>query len=396
MKKERLLVVGGGFGGVKTALELSKDSHFKVTLLTDQPNLRYYPTLYRKATGGGRSSAWVPLSEIFADKDVTVALGSAKNLDRKAKTITTEDGTVYPFDTLVIGIGVVTNYFSIPGLQDLSYGVKSNEDALKLKHHLHDLLTKQQKPDSNYLIVGAGPTGIELAGALPAYLKQIMKSHGVKNHKVNIRLIEAAPRLLPRMPKSTSRYVKWRLRRLGVKVHLGKVVQGQTADTLLVNGKPIKSHTVIWTAGVTNHPFFTENRFVLMPRGKVATDVYLQAEEGIFILGDNANTPYSGLAQTAIYDGAFISRNLIRRGRGKTMKAYKPKIPTTVIPVGKRWAVVNYRKLQVHGKLGWLLREVADFIAFKDLESWPKAARQWMEEQEEYEDCAQCAQATRS
>lgn len=394
MKKEKILIVGGGFGGVKTALALSGDEHFQVTLLTDHMEFRYYPTLYRTATGGRRASSSIPLSEIFEGKGVTVINASAKTLDRDAKTITTEDGTVCDYDTLVIGLGVVTNYFSIPGLADKSYGIKSNEDALKFKRHLHQQLTSDKKPDLNYLIVGGGPTGIELAGELPGYLKRLMAAHGIKRRRISVKLIEAAPRLLPRMPKATSRYVKWRLRRLGVQVHLGKVVQGQTADSLMVNGKPLKSHTVVWTAGVTNHPFFTENRFVLMPRGKVATDVYLQAEENIFIVGDNANTPYSGLAQTAVHDGAFVGQNLKRRARGKSMKAYKPKLPVSVIPVGRYWAVVNYKRLQIHGLLGWLLRSAADFIAFKDLESWPKAARQWTAEFGGQEDCPHCQPTT--
>ena len=389
-RKERVLIVGGGFAGVKTALELSGDEHFDVTLLTEHNDFRYYPTLYHTATGGKRRGSTVPFTDIFDGKGLTVVIGRAETLDRKAKTIATTDGTVFEYDTLVLALGVVTNYFSIPGLADLSYSIKSSEDALKFKQHLHSQLMDDKKPDLNYLIVGAGPTGIELAGMLPRYMKQLMKHHGIKDRKVQVRLIEAAPRLLPRMPKATSRFVKWRLKRLGVKIHLGRVVQGQTADSLLLNGKPMKSHTVVWTAGVTNNPFFTNNHFVLMPRGKVATDIYLQAEDNIFVLGDNANTPYSGLAQTAVRDGALVGKNLRRRARGKIMKAYKPKVPTTVIPVGRRWAVVNYRKLQIHGLLGWWLRSAADFVAFKDIESWPKAAHQWAEEIGEQEDCPYC------
>jgi NADH dehydrogenase len=220
-----------------------------------------------------------------------------------------------------------------------------------------------------------------------------MKNHDIRKSSVNVRLIEAAPRLLPRLPKSTSRSVRRRLRRLGVKIHLGKAVSGQTADALMVCGKPMHSHTVIWTAGVTNHPFFAENHFILMNRGKVATDVYLQAEENIFVLGDNANTPYSGLAQTAVHDGAFVATNLKRRARGRSMHAYKPKAPISVIPVGRHWATVDYKHWHLHGLGGWLLREDADFVAFRDLESWPKAARQWTEGYGSQEDCPECNQS---
>lgn len=393
MAKRNILIVGGGFGGVKAALELASNGHFHVTLLSEHADFRYYPTLYRTATGGRRANASIPLAHIFKDKRITVRQGTAVSLDRKAKQITTADGTVYDFDALILGLGVVTNYFSIPGLQDYAYGIKSTDDALKLKAHLHQQLADDNQPDLNYLIVGAGPTGIELAGALPGYLQHLLQSHGIRKRSVNIRLIEAAPRLLPRLPKHTSRVVRRRLRKLGIKLHLGKVVEGQTADTLLVSGKPMRSHTVIWTAGVTNHPFFSDNHFVLINRGKVATDVYLQTEPDIFVIGDNANTPYAGLAQTAIQDGKFVAKNLKRQARGKDMKAYMPKAPVSVIPVGPRWASLTYKHWRINGWLGWLLREAADFVAFHDLESWPKATEQFITEFGTEEDCPVCVKA---
>ena len=390
MKTEKVLIVGGGFGGIKAAVELARNGHFNVTLLTEHDTFRYYPTLYRTATGGKRANSSIPLGEIFKNLRITIKQGVAVTLDRQAKQIITADKKTYNYDTLIIGLGVVTNYFSIPGLKEYAYGIKSNEDAMQLKDHLHHQLTDDKQPDLNYLIVGGGPTGIELAGALPAYLRQVMANHGIQKHSVNVRLIEAAPRLLPRMPKSTSRSVRRRLRRLGVKLHLGKIVSGQTADALMVDGKPMRSHTVIWTAGVTNHPFFTENRFILMNRGKVATDVYLQTEENIFVIGDNANTPYSGLAQTAVHDGAFVAANLKRRARGRVMRAYNPQAPISVIPVGKRWAAVNYRKFHLSGWFGWVLREAADWVAFNDLETWPAATMQWTTGLQTEESCTEC------
>ncbi len=393
MAKEKVLIVGGGFGGIKAALELCKDSRFKVTLLTDHEGFRYYPTLYHTATGGKRASSSVPLAEIFEGKGITVVIDRAVNLDRKAKTITTETGQAWPYDTLIIGLGVITNYFAIPGLAELSYGIKTNQDAIEFRAHLHQQIVEQRKPDANYLIVGGGPTGIELAGSLPAYVKHLQKTHHIPAKKAKVHLIEAAPRLLPRMPKITSLRVRIRLRRLGVKLHLGQVVQGQSADALTMNGRQIKSHTVVWTAGVTNHPFFAANHFVLMPRGKVATDVYLQTEDGIFVVGDNANTPYSGLAQTAVRDGTFVAKNILRRKDGKTMKSYRPRTPISVIPVGNRWAVVNWHNMNFHGYIGWILRSAADFVAFKDLESWPKAARQWLHDSGEDTPCSDCLAA---
>ena len=385
--------MGGGFAGVKAALGLCGDDRFEVTLLSDDSDLRYYPTLYHSATGGRRANSSIPLRTIFENKPVALINAAAASLDRKAKTVTDTDGTTYNYDTLILALGVVTNYFGIPGLDEYSYSIKTQSEAARFKKHLHKQLDDERKPDLHYVIVGAGPTGIELAGALPGYLKRIMKNHGIRNRTVHIDLIEAAPRLLPRLPKDTSRTVQRQLKRLGVKLYLNSAVQGETADTLTVSGKPIRSHTVVWTAGVTNHPFFKDNNFVLMGRGKVATDIYLQAEPDIFVLGDNANTPYSGLAQTALHDGIYVARNLRRRADGKDMETYWVKKPITVIPAGPHWAAVVWGNLRIYGWLGWFLREAADINGFHDLESWPKASKQWYSEFTQDDDCPTCAAA---
>lgn len=389
--KEQVLVVGGGFAGVKAALELADSPHFQVTVLSDNTDLRYYPTLYHTATGGQRANSSIPLADLFAEKQVRVVKGKAKTLDRKAKTVGTADSQQYEYDILILALGVVTNYFGIKGLDEYSYSIKTQSEALRFKKHLHKQMEDDRKPDLHYVIVGAGPTGIELAGMLPGYLKKIMEKHGVKNRVAHVDLVEAAPRLLPMMPKDTSYHVRKRLRKLGVKLYLNSMVQGETADELMVSGKPLSSHTVVWTAGVTNHPFFKENSFVITGRGKVATDIYLQAEPGVFVLGDNANTPYSGMAQTALHDGEFLAKNLKRKAKGKQLKSYTVKKPITVLPAGPKWAAVIWGNLRMYGWLGWVLREAGDFVGFHDLEPWPKAARQWYSEFTSDDDCEVCA-----
>jgi NADH dehydrogenase len=395
MAKQKVLVVGGGFGGVKAALGLENDPHYEVTLLSEYPDLRYYPTLYHTATGGKRANSSIPLQTIFNGKSVHIVHDSAIKLDRMSKTLVGKKGK-YQYDILILGLGVVTNYFGIPGLAEYSYSIKTQAEAARFKAHLHEQLTDERKPDLHYVIVGAGPTGIELAGALPGYLYRIMKSHGIPYRKLHIDLIEAAPRLLPRMPKDTSRMVKRQLKRLGIRLYLNRTVQGETAEELTISGKPIRSHTVIWTAGVTNHPFFKDNQFVVTKRGKVAVDTYLQAEENVFVIGDNANTPFSGLAQTALRDGAFVARNLRRRAAGKKFRSYIAKEPVSVLPAGPHWAAVIWGKLRIYGTLGWLLREAADFVGFHDIEPLKVATKQWLTEFAVEDDCKTCTKAESS
>jgi NADH dehydrogenase len=390
LNKHKVLIVGGGFAGIKAALELREHEAFEVTLLSNNTDFSYYPTLYHTATGGLRAQSFIPLKEIFTDKRVRFVLGTAKTLDREKKIVRTGDSRKFHYDTLILALGSKTNYFGIPGLAEHSYGIKSAEEIARFKRHLHEQLLDDRNPELNYIIVGGGPTGIELAGALPEYIRAVRRNHKLPRRALHIDLVEAGPRLLPRCSKATSRAVTKRLRKLGVKLYLKAAVQGVTADELVVNGKPISSHTVIWTAGVANNPFFKENGFALTERGKVKVDAFLEAEPGIYVLGDNNDAPYSGLAQTALYDAETVSRNLIHLIEQKEMKAYKPTMPVTVIPVGRDWAAVEWGKLHFAGRTGWLLRSAADWIGFNDVQPWYKATEQWFTEFGTQEDCPTC------
>jgi NADH dehydrogenase len=388
--KTRVLVVGGGFGGVKVALELADDDRFTVTLLSDRANFHYYPTLYHTATGGSVTQSSIPLTRLFDGKSVTVVAGRADRLDRKKKIVTTDKGKAYEYDIVVFALGSVPNYFGIKGIEDFSYNIITPENAQRFKRHIHQQLVEGKKPDLNYVVVGGGPTGIELSGSLGQYIKSIMRSHGIKHKAVHIDLVEAAPKLIPRMPARMSRKVAKRLRSLGVKLYLNNMVQGETADELVVNGKPIQSHTVVWNAGTATNPFFAKNDFQITERHKVQVDDYLQAGEDVYVIGDNAATEYSGMAQTALHDALVISDNIKRQASGKLMKRYTPKRPIYVIPVGENWAAVLWGKRQLYGKLGWALRLAADLVAYKDYEPWWRAGRQWLTEFESDYDCPIC------
>lgn len=389
--KHRVVIVGGGFGGVKAALELCKDSRFHITLISDHPDFRYYPTLFRTATGGRRTISSIPLSEIFSDKKVQVIEDSVTGLDKKARTIATKKGETFNFDAVIFGLGVQTNYFHIAGLEEYSYGIKTLANAEELKQHLHDQLIDDRKPDLNYVVVGGGPSGIELAGALPSYLRTISRQHGIKHRAIHIDLVEAAPRLVPRLPKDLSKRLARQLRKLGVRLYLGSAVQAQTVDTLTVDGKPIRSHTVMWTAGVSNHPFFAEHDFQLAANRKIRVDQYLQNEPGLYVIGDNADTPYSGMAQTALLDGTFVAKNLVRLANNQNPKAYTAKKPIYVFPAGDRWAAVLWGNVRIYGYLGFVLRRMADLIAYHDYEPWKLASKRWVDDLATEDGCIVCA-----
>ena len=392
MKKQEVVVVGGGFGGVRAALELAGHPSFRVTLVSNKPFFEYFPSMYHTATGGSKVVSSIPLGEVFADKRINIIIDTATKLQRAKKYLRLASGTKLEYDILILALGTVTNYFGIPGMEKYSFGIKSLKDAEVLKTHLHAQMTDKLDLDAHYIVVGGGPTGVELAGSLPHYIRHLRKMHGIKSKKkVHVDLVEAAPRLMPRMPKSVSRVLARRLRSLGVKIYFGRPVQSESADTLLLDGQPIRSHTVIWTAGMANNPFFAENHFQLGQGGRVQVDQLLQAWPGVFVIGDNADTQYTGMAQTAIHDANFVTNNLKRHADGKRPFAYKPKKPVYVTPVGKNWATVVWGKIHLYGWLGWILRRAADWVGYRDVEPWWKATDRLLADSKREENCLICA-----
>lgn len=390
MTRKKVLIVGGGFGGVKAALILSGDNRFDVTLMTKSQDLVFYPTLYEMVTSHRDPNSLIPLKNIFEDKRIKLVFEEAKELDRKTKTLKTTNGGQYVYDILILALGVVTNYFGIPGLKENSFSIKNFEEINRFKAHLHKEMVEEQKLDSHYLIIGAGPTGIELAGTLPEYLKELSYNHGIKSHKPNITLVEAAPKLLPSLPRDVSRIIKKRLKKLGVNIVTKAAIKRLDNDQALIGDKVYKTKTVIWTAGVSNNPFFVLNNFSILTRGKVAVNTYLSTENDIYVIGDNADTPYSGMAQTAIWDAEFVANNLIRIEDSKEPKSYKARKPITIIPVGHKWAALVWKKIKIYGYLGWLLRGSADVVGFHDLEAWDKVTKQIIGHTITEEECPVC------
>jgi len=361
-----ITIVGGGFGGVKAALELSKHRKNRVTLISDKTDFQYYPALYGTATGRSHLQSWVPLGQIFAGRyNVEVIIDTVTKLDKTARTIVGTSGTTYHYGTLILALGSVTTYFGIEGLNTYAYGIKSSAEIKRLKEHLAYEYEHPAELDKRIVIVGAGPTGVELAASLGTYLKHLQHYYHTPNKKVAIDLVEAAPRILPRMSEKAAALIHQRLKGLGVNIEVGKAVQSETVDTLMVSGKPIKSRTVIWTSGVANNPFFTANadQFELAKNGRVIVDDYMRAGKNLYVIGDNAVTKFGGLAQTALHDAIFVARNLNRR----TPKKYKAVQPPVVIPVGEGWAVVEYKKLLLSGPIASMIRSAADYIGYHDI-----------------------------
>jgi NADH dehydrogenase len=395
--KQKLLVLGGGFGGITAIRNVAHNPNIDITLITDNPTFRYGATVWRAATGYEKAQAYMPIADLLVKfPSVNVIYETAKTIDKTTQQVTTTAGKSYNYDYCVIALGMVTSYFGLQGLEEFSYTIKSSEGLDTLRSHLHQEILDDGVLDKNYVVIGAGPTGVELAAGLRTYLKKVAKRHGLKRSKVNVELIEAAPRVLPSMDPRVSRLVNRRLRKLGVVTLPRHHVQSESKASLVVDKRRIPTQTVVWTAGVSNSPFFAANssQFLLNERGKVLVNGYLQAADNVFVIGDNAATPYSGLALTAVHNAKYVAHCLDRLSRGKSLpRPYKPSYPLTIIPVGDGWAVMQWKKIVLSGRLVSLFRLLLDLVGYQYVMDWRRALRIWRHLDVPEERCPTCQSA---
>ncbi len=387
----KVVIVGGGFGGVKAALDLANKPNVSVQLVSSQSHFEYHAALYRSATGRSPLEVAIPLHDFFGFADnVTIFKDAISSLDIQSKSVTGRTGSRYHYDVLILGLGNTTEYYGIKGLREYTYGIKTLRESLAFKRHLHDQLLHSDT-EKHYIVIGAGASGIELSAELATYIKKIRKKHAIKRN-FTVDLVEAGPQILPAMPQQFSRRIKRRLRSLRVKLYLHTTVQSETVDSLLITSGAIASHTVIWTAGVTNNPFFNlqPDIFKLTPTRRVVVDQYLQAASDIYVIGDSADTPYSGMAQTAMHNAAFVADDILRIINGSPRRAYQAKRPVYAIPAGPHWAAVSWGKINIYGRAGWVLRRLADLRLFWSFLPAPRALKVWHYGQIEKEVCPIC------
>ncbi len=377
-----VIVVGGGFGGVRTALNLSKASHLSVTLISNNPNFEYYPGLHKLVGVSQHPTYQVPLSAIFKSKNVQVVIEKVIGVDVQLKKVITEN-SAYSADSIVLAVGSQTDYFNIEGLEGVAYGFKSVAEAKRLRLHIEEMFAKHARADKteavvglHMVIVGAGPNGVDLAGELAAFGKKLAKEYGVAESLLTIDLIEAGPRVLGMLPEKVSHKVEKRLRFLGVNVLCNRDLKKDESWTVTFADMKMGARTLVWTAGVSSNELMKKiNGLVLGKRNRGAVDEYLQAKgtsqvfENVFLIGDIADTQYSGLAQTAIYDGNYISKLIIDKSYGKKPTAYVPHKNAFNIGVGPRWSVMQVGSFVSYGLFPYLVRTLIDINFFLSLVS---------------------------
>lgn len=384
-----VVIVGGGFGGVHAALKLANKHGIHVRLVTSETYFEYHAALYRSATGRSPLEVAIPLAQFFRfAKNVEIVQDTVESINPHGH-VTGRSGSVYRYDQLVLATGSVTAYFGIRGVQQYAYGAKTIQEALRFKRHLHEQLLRSEVEHA-YVVVGGGATGVELAAELVSYLKRVRRKHRVQPG-YTVYLVEANDRVLSILPQSMSKAVERRLERIGVKLVLGTAIQSETADYLELPAGNIRSHTVVWTAGMANNPLLTESgHFKLGRAGKVEVGEFLEALPNVYVVGDSAATRFSGMAQTALHNAAFVASDILRKQSGQQRQSYKPKQPVYAIPVGPRWSAVRWGWLEVYGRVGWLLRRLADLRLYVTFLPPYKALRTWRYGYVDEEACPVC------
>lgn len=376
-----VLIIGGGFGGIRCALDLAAKNipNLKVRLITNTHYFDYHAALYRLVSGRSPLESCIPLSEIFKDSAVELCYDTAEKIDTDLNLVYGKDNIKYEYDYLVLAVGGEATYFNIPGVEENAFNLKTANDALKLRRKLEatlDVSNSSSLSKCHIVLVGAGPTGVELAGELAVFARSVAKRHGFPEENVRIDLVDRADRVLSKMSPSISKRVTARLKKLGVSIFLNKEVLREDAQTLFLKDIDIHSSVVIWTAGVKANKFLrTVSGLKLNHKDQVIVDDMLHAVgyKNVYVLGDAADTKHSGMAQTAIYDGGYIAESIIRQISDIPADMYAPPEPVYAIPVGPHWAAYTAYGRNYFGLWGWYKRRLLDLQVLSTMLPYAKA-----------------------
>ena len=372
-----VVVVGGGFGGVKAALELSKKQIGRITLISDQTYFLHHATLYATATGKNFAESVVPLNTIFANHpNVEIVLDKITSFDPKRRLISGKKD--YHYDKLILALGSVTTYFDIKGMKEHSYGIKSVNQIKDFHEHIHEELV-HQKLDKEYFVIGAGSTGVEMATALNDYLKQLITTYRLKQTASKVTLVEAAHRITPHLSKTASNKITLQLNKHGVKVLTNHRVGALEDNRIIIDGKSHLTTTAIWTSGVANNPFFKHNaeNFQLADDGRVNVNPYLEALNDVYVIGDNNSVAYSGTAWPTFKQAKHVANNITRLATKRSQESFRPTSAPSGIPLSSKWGYVEWHGMYVTGRSGAFARRLMELYGYCQILPFNQAIPVW-------------------
>lgn len=374
-KKQRILIVGGGFAGVEFARGLrgAKNS-YEITLVSKHGYFEYYPGIYRIMIGETPIQTKIRLRDMIP-KNVKLVEDNIVRVDPEAKKVFGLHGS-YEYDKLVLALGSVPNYFGIDGLEKGAFTFSSTGDAVVLRNHLHELLlgaknTKKEEQntmldDLHVIVCGGGPVGVELAGALSTYMRKMAKINKIEPTMVTIDIVDASPHILSRVPLKGSQKIAKFLGKKGVNLFLNRPVKKVSNNTVFLEDTTLTSRTIVWAGGVMPNPIYQSIPNCECVKGRVCVNDFMQTTgcNDIYAIGDGANTAGAGLAQTAIHDGKYLAKVFKNLAKGKNAPKYKQAFTGYVIPIGSNWALMVFGKFIMTGFLAGVVRYFIDIDYF--------------------------------
>lgn len=381
-EQHRVLILGGGFAGLVAAQTL-RGADVEITLLDRRNFHLFQPLLYQVATGSlSPAEIAAPLRAVLSrQKNVEVLLGEAVDIDPAQKKVLLADGDAFPYDTLIIATGSQTSYYGHDEWRENAPSLKSVEEATAMRHKLLYAFERAERAETesearawlNFVIVGAGATGLELAGALAEIAHQTLKHdfRRIRPQEARIILMEGGPRVLGPYPEDLSARAERLVKKLSVEVMLGAMVNNIDANGVSYTqgdkSGTIAARTVLWAGGVTATPFARKVAERLRAetdrsgRFKVNPDLTLPSYPEIFVLGDLAlaydehGQQLPGVAQVAIQGGRYAGKVIKARLARRTLPPFKYFNKGDMAVIGRAAAVANIFGFHVSGFIAWFV-----------------------------------------
>jgi NADH dehydrogenase len=398
VSKHRVVVVGSGFGGL-AAVQALAGADVEVTLIDRRNHHLFQPLLYQVATASLSTSeiAW-PIRHILRSRsEVTTLLATVTGVDAAGKAVVLEDGSRVDYDSLILATGARHAYFGHDEWEKFAPGLKTLEDATTIRRKLllaFEAAERESDPDKRralltFVIVGAGPTGVEMAGAIVELARITLKDEFRRSDPAGARvvLIEAADKVLGNFRPELSEYSLHALRNLGVEVILGETVTTIDADGLVYGGKRLDAECIIWAAGVQASPVakWLSVEADRAGRVKVEADLTVPGHPDIFVIGDAATAtkpdgkPVPGIGDAAKQAGQHAARLIRARLKGDTgSMPFRYKHKGDLATIGKRAAVIDFGWIQLRGWIAWWVWGLAHIYFLIDIKNRLAVALSWL------------------
>lgn len=372
--RPRVLVLGGGFGGLQCARKLARKQ--VDVLLVDRNNYHLFtPLLYQVASSLlNPSEISFPLRHILRRrKNVRVRRAEVARIDFSGRRAITVEGHAFEYDWLVIATGAATNFYGIESVEQASFGLKDLPDGMALRNHVLDCFESallESDPEArqswmSFLVVGGGPTGVEYAGALCELFRLVLPADfpDLDLRRSRVILVEALERLLYEFPPELGDYTKRALERRGVEVRLGTRVTGVDGDSAvrLADGGLLPARTLIWAAGVRPIAPATEPPLPRTRQGRIEVDENLRVrgQERVFAIGDAAaalqdGKPLAMMAPQAMQAGRHVAAQILRAIEGAPLEPFRYRDKGVMATIGRSAGVAAVGPLRLKGFFGWI------------------------------------------